>query len=298
MTQRSPLEQLARVGLDVLGRSRLLPNTPLETLAQTALQTVENLRRNILEDEEVKFFEFIAPIHRAIMANIALELSVGTAQVFALPTHSSQLVEAQLSYLGSLDFSVMGDAQRKVLLRQSSPLTLGWANPKHWTTRPHWHIGLTQDIPLDLYVKGGVGEATLDLTHLTLSNLEVEANVSSFLIKLPQHKPFFTGTVRGGAGAITLQVPADAHGKLFIRGGLGELDLIIQEGAHVRVDVLNGVGRTELVAGLDMREVSGVGILNTGVWETPNLHMANRPMSISLLDTRIGALHVRVVEAF
>jgi hypothetical protein len=65
--------------------------------------------------------------------------------------------------------------------------------------------------------------------------------------------------------------------------GLANLDLIIQEGAQVRVDVMNGLGRTELVAGLDVREVSGVGILNTAVWETPNLHMANRPMSISLL---------------
>ena len=60
---------------------------------------------------------------------------------------------------------------------------------------------------------------------------------------------------------------------------------------------MNGVGRTELVRGLDVREASGVGILNTGVWETPNLYMANRPLSISLLDTRIGSLHVRVVEA-
>lgn len=296
MTQRSPLEQLARVGLDVLGRSRLLQNAPLETLTQTALQTVENLRRNILEDEEIKFFEFIAPVHRAIMANIALELSVGTAQVSALPMQSSQLIEAQLNYLGSLDFSVMGDSQRKVLLRQSTPITLGWANPKHWTTRPHWHIGLSQDIPLDLHVKGGVGEAVLDLTYFTLSNLEVDANVSAFAIKLPQHKPFFSGTIRGGAGAITLHIPTDAHGKLFIRGGLGELDLLIQEGAHVRVDVMNGVGRTELVRGLDVREASGVGILNTAVWETPNLHMANRPLSISLLDTRIGSLHVRMVE--
>lgn len=295
MTQRSPLEQLARVGLDVLGRSRLLQNAPLEALTQTALQTVENLRRNILEDEELKFFEFIAPVHRAIMANVTVELSVGTAQISALPPQSSQLMEAQLNYLGSLDFSVMGDAQRKVLLRQSTPLTLGWANPKHWATRPHWQIGLTQSIPLDLHVKGGVGEATLDLSYLTLSNLEIDANVSSFALKLPQHKPFFSGTVRGGAGAIALHVPIDAHGKLFIRGGLGELDLIIQEGAQVRVDVMNGLGRTELVAGLDVREVSGVGILNTAVWETPNLHMANRPMSISLLDTRIGALHVRVV---
>ncbi|MGV2437562.1 MAG UNVERIFIED_CONTAM: hypothetical protein LVT10_23850 [Anaerolineae bacterium] len=40
----------------------MLQNAPLEALTQTALQTVENLRRNVLEDDELKFSEFIAPV--------------------------------------------------------------------------------------------------------------------------------------------------------------------------------------------------------------------------------------------
>ncbi|MGV2437563.1 MAG UNVERIFIED_CONTAM: hypothetical protein LVT10_23855 [Anaerolineae bacterium] len=74
---------------------------------------------------------------------------MGTAQISALPPQSSQLMAAQLNYLGSLDFSVMGDAQAKSPVTPYHPLTLGWANPKHWATRPHWQIGLTQGIPLE-----------------------------------------------------------------------------------------------------------------------------------------------------
>ena len=293
---RTPLERLVRLGWDALDAARRDDRSPLEQVTQNARNAVESVRRGILDEPTLKQAQVSLPLDNANSASVELAFSVGESSVSALDAASAgTLMSADLMYLGSLSFGVSGDAQRMAYLRQSTAITIGWANPVHWTTRPRWQVALTPRVPLDLQVQGGVGDADVNLAGLQLQSLRVDGNIGRMNITLPAAGKSFITTIRGGAGGIALNVPAGAASTVQVRGGVGGFALNIAPGAAVRMRVQGGVGQTLLTPGFQRTEATAPGLPTTGIWQTPDFDLATQQVTVEVTDAVLGNLSARVL---
>ncbi|MEM6529224.1 MAG: hypothetical protein AAF653_13080 [Chloroflexota bacterium] len=292
---RTPLERLMRMGWDALDAARRNDPLTLEQVTANTRNAIENVRRGILDEKSLKSFQFTLPLDNAVGANVEIELSVGESRIFALEHANNVLMDAMLHYLGSISYGVSGDVERMAYLRQSTPLTIGWANPVHWATRPHWDVGLAPALPLDLRVQGGVGDVELNLTGLHLRSLRLEGNIGRMNVTLPSAGPTFTTDIRGGAGPIALNVPDNATTTVKVAGGVGGFALMIALGAAVQMSVAGGVGKTLLTPGFNRTEVATPGLPNTGTWQTPDFDMHTRQVRVQVADTVVGNLSARVM---
>jgi hypothetical protein len=294
--KRTPFERLVRLGWEALDTARREPLT-LDKITQNARDAFETARKGLVEETSLKAFQFDLPTDNAATANIELELSVGEANLFALERSDTRLMAADLRYLGSLSFGVSGDVQRHAFLRQSTPITVGWVNPVNWTTRPNWEVGLSQRVPLDLRVQGGVGDADLNLSQLPLQSLRVDGNIGPINITLPPSNAPYPVNIRGGAGPIALNIPQGANANVSVRGGVGGLVVNIDSGAAAQLNIAGGVGKTVMTPGFNRMEATAPVLPNTGTWETSNFHSSNRRTVINLADGMVGNVSVRVLEA-
>jgi len=88
-----------------------------------------------------------------------------------------------------------------------------------------WDIRLVRDIPTDLSVHFGAGNAQLDLGGLNLDSVDVEMGVGDLkmdLRGLPRHD--YNVRIRGGVGQATVRLAADAGVVAEVEGGIGSID--------------------------------------------------------------------------
>lgn len=293
---RTPMERLIRLGWDALDTARKTDPPSLDKIAQNARDALETARKGIFDETQLKMFRFAVPIDNAVTADIDLDLSVGYASVSQLSDRTNTLMDADLKYLGSLSFGVSGDVQRHAYLRQSTPLTMGWVNPIHWTTRPRWDVGLTPLIPLDLRVQGGVGDANLNLTGLQVQSLRVDGNIGPINLTLPADSATYAANLRGAAGPIAVNIPAGTASTINMRGGFGGIAVNIAPEAAVQINVEGGTGHLIMKPGFMRTEAAAPGLPNTGVWQTPDFDLARRRTIIHLSDGMVGSLTVRVLR--
>ena len=126
-----------------------------------------------------------------------------------------------------------------------------------------WDIKLTDDVPLDLDIDLGVGEASIVLTGLDISDLEVDMGVGDCEVDLVgDWESSFDADITAGVGSLTVIVPSDvgvrvsgrndgigsysadgfiADGDSWVNAAWGESDVSID------IDLTRGVGDVRLV---------------------------------------------------
>jgi N-terminal domain of toast_rack, DUF2154 len=126
-----------------------------------------------------------------------------------------------------------------------------------------WDLRLNDEIPMDLLIHFGAGEARLNLGSLNLRSLEVDMGVGEINLDLrgtPRRD--YEVRIRGGVGEATVHLPANAGIYAIAQGGIGEIKVrgLRQEGRHwlndvygsaktqIRVDVRGGIGEINLFA--------------------------------------------------
>jgi hypothetical protein len=126
-----------------------------------------------------------------------------------------------------------------------------------------WDLRLANDIPTDLSVRFGAGDARLKLGALSLRSVEVEMGVGELDMDLrgaPRRD--YDVRVRGGVGEATIRLPHDVGVSAEARGGIGEVHAegLRREGAHwvndaydhaktsIHLDVQGGIGAINLIA--------------------------------------------------
>jgi hypothetical protein len=130
-------------------------------------------------------------------------------------------------------------------------------------SRYEWNLRLANDIPTDLSVRFGAGDARLKLGALSLRSVEVEMGVGQLDLDLrgtPQRD--YDVRVRGGVGEATIRLPRDVGISAEASGGIGEVHAegLRREGAHwvndaydraktsIHLDVQGGIGAINLIA--------------------------------------------------
>jgi hypothetical protein len=130
-------------------------------------------------------------------------------------------------------------------------------------TRYQWDLSLNNDVPIDLSVHFGAGEARLDLGSLSLRSVEVHMGVGKLDMDLrgnPKHN--YDVHVHGGIGEATVRLPAGVGVYAEGAGGIGEIRTqgLQREGDHwvndayqdskvrIHLDIHGGIGSIRLIA--------------------------------------------------
>lgn len=126
-----------------------------------------------------------------------------------------------------------------------------------------WDMRLNNDVPIDLHVNFGAGEAKLDLGSLSLRSVEVEMGVGEIKLDLRgQPKRDYDVHIRGGVGEATVYLPRDVGVFANASGGIGGISVrgLRKEGGHyvndeyerakvkIHLDVRGGVGSINLIS--------------------------------------------------
>jgi hypothetical protein len=126
-----------------------------------------------------------------------------------------------------------------------------------------WDLHLNDEIPTDLVLQFGAGEARLDLGSLSLRSVDVEMGVGELKLDLrgnPKHN--YDVRVRGGVGEATVYLPTNAGIEATASGGIGGIQVhgLRQQGGRwindaydsakvqVHVDISGGIGAINLFA--------------------------------------------------
>lgn len=152
-------------------------------------------------------------------------------------------------------YAVDADAQGELAVKQ-----LAAHRPAMRQGRSEWVIRLNQDLPTDLDVKFGAGEADLKLGDMMLDRLRVESGVGELKLDLSgEWKRSMQAFIKAGIGDTLLRVPHNAGVRVRSSVGLGSIkphDLTWDGEAYT-----NGLyGQTEV--NLDITVEGGMGKIN------------------------------------
>jgi hypothetical protein len=126
-----------------------------------------------------------------------------------------------------------------------------------------WDIQLSRDVPANVAVKFGAGEAELDLGGLPLRGVDVEMGVGKLDLDL-RGKPLnsYSVSIRGGIGEAVVRLPRDIGVVAEAEGGIGGIhtsglrkqgsryvnDFYMNSKVTVRLDIHGGIGSIRLLA--------------------------------------------------
>ncbi len=239
---------------------------------------------------------FSAPLDDATGADVDLHLSVGEAVIDTLKD-SQNLIEADLTYVGDIDFDVSGAEHKRVLLRQTSDSVWHWINPANWfgATEPYeWQIKLTPTLPLNLNIHGGVGQAKMDLSTLKLRDLRLHGGAGRIVASLPASETGYAARIDGGVGEVQLSIPADTSMTMDIQGGVGQITVNIPDDTALRIKAHGGIGDVSVPA--RVKRVSGGSsdfeLGKSGVWESEGFENAGQQITLNYRGG-VGQLSIR-----
>jgi hypothetical protein len=129
-------------------------------------------------------------------------------------------------------------------------------------TSPYrWDFQVAPEVPLELKISQGAGSVNLDLTQLSLSDLNASI----------------------GAGQISMLLPEGESFSVHLSGGVGQLVVIVPENVGVRINYGTALAALSVPDGY---ERSG------NVYTSPNYSSADDQVTLEL-DLAIGSLVVR-----
>ncbi len=289
---------LIAVGLDLLfGRESRLTSAILGvgTVAVIIVLMLIGPSIGLAPNLDITVDEYSVPREDATSARIDLHTSVGEVNIFAL-ADSGNLFEAEVAHVGELNFVSEGTTEKHISLSQREENFsfgldfLGRAfNPEN---ELYWRVGLSNALPIRLAVDNGLSNATLDLSDIQLTGLEMNGGVGSVELRLPAMEDSYEVSVNGGVGNTTILVPENAAVALDIDGGVGEVRIDVPDDAGVRVAGESGVGGINVPAYFNRIEGDDSDFVGAdGVWETEGYASAERKITITY-NGGVGSLNI------
>ncbi len=236
---------------------------------------------------EVQEQQYSEPLGAATSAQVNLDLSVGRTTIQPL-TAPDTLVTADLRYVGTVDFRVDGTTQKYVTLsaRDNSVQFFDFLGISLFNgvenDQLRWTIGLTTGIPLDLRLSGGVGESTVDLRDLQLTNLSYNNGVGDGTVSLPGSGSYSVD-LNGGVGNTSVIFAPGAAVTVKVNAGVGNMLLDVPDNAAVRLESRSGLGNVSVPGSFNRLSGSdNNGLDHSGTWETESYASAGDNARITI----------------
>ncbi|QPC84525.1 hypothetical protein G4Y79_09160 [Phototrophicus methaneseepsis] len=264
-------------------------------------ESFKNMLGSLAGDQEVQHDTFVEAIDGAAHAEVEIGFSIGKGFIRALAPTSGNLLDADVYYIGEMEFTVEGDASKYVRLAQQtskSPLTpirqgfRAMADSKKLT----WQVGLTPNIPLDLSIDGGIGPVEADLSGLTLNDLDVDSGVGTMNVTLPIQTAALHAEIDSGVGQLTVNVPEGAHGELDIKGGVGEVVIYVSRNTALMLTAKSGLGSIDVASGIHRITGGREFIEDSGEWRTEGYELAGNRLRIKY-DGGVGSFQIAYHES-
>jgi hypothetical protein len=130
-------------------------------------------------------------------------------------------------------------------------------------TKYEWDVRLNREVPLDVKVHFGAGNADLNLGGLTLRSVEVDMGVGRLQMDLRGNpKRNYEVRIQGGVGEAIIRLPAGVGVDAEAEGGIGSIsapgmrregrrylnDAFERAKVRVHLDVRGGVGSIRLIS--------------------------------------------------
>ena len=159
-------------------------------------------------------------------AKVSIEFRYGELQVTEL-TDSSNLMEGECvyyddAYLCEQSYRVSND-EGYLILRSKSNQSFGTS----WDLGrgSQWMVELNTSVPLMLDVSMGAGEATLDLSRLWITDLDLDGGKGRVEVVFPEDAGRTTADIEVGIGDVTLSIPEGVAARIEIDSGLGSVEV-------------------------------------------------------------------------
>lgn len=165
------------------------------------------------------------PLADASRADVTINFGVGTATLYSLPAGSPNLIEGTVDNAPGrhveTDFHVTGDTAVLNINERGQTGFFPFFGPQ---VESRWDLGLSSQVPLSLRLSTGVGQATLDLQGLKLTDLQLDTGVGQTLLTLPGQGRFNVD-LRGGVGNTVVTVPRGLAVHIRASQGLGNVSV-------------------------------------------------------------------------
>ncbi|HEX9124631.1 MAG TPA: DUF5668 domain-containing protein [Actinomycetota bacterium] len=87
-----------------------------------------------------------------------------------------------------------------------------------------WSVGLSRIVPLELEMRAGANQASLDLSDLEVRELRVHTGASETRIRIPA-KGWCRARVEAGAASVKIEIPPRTAARVVVRGGLSGVEV-------------------------------------------------------------------------
>ena len=210
------------------------------------------------EEREVRTETQTVPAGEARSARISLRMGAGEIR---LEGGAANLMEAEFRYNREslrprVDYRVFGGLGELEIRPGRRTAFFG-------NIRNEWDLRLGGGIPVELNLKLGAGESTLDCGRLDLERLTVDMGVGEMHLDLrgPRSKSFDV-SIEGGIGSASVRLPGEVGVRVRVDGGLGSVSargLVKRDGGYVNdaygksavtidIRIKAGIGSVDLVA--------------------------------------------------
>jgi hypothetical protein len=163
----------------------------------------------------------VVPLDGAPDASIRIRFGAG--ELAAVRAAPGNLVDGR--FVGGV--VLRRDGSRTLELSQDTSFGIPWLD-----RRSDWTVGLSGEVPLDLRIETGAARARLDLSDLTVRNLELQTGASETRIRLPRAAGATSVRAETGAASLVIEVPAGVGARISSRMALGSTD--VDEGRFPR----------------------------------------------------------------
>lgn len=159
---------------------------------------------------------------------VVSEISMGAGEL-TLHGGAQALMEAEFTYnvavwRPEVDYSVDDTGDQNVgRLFISQPAEVEF-DSNLTNFRYQWEVHFNNDVPLDLRVELGAGNANVDASELDLTALDIVAGAGNITVDLSgERQRDLAASIRGGVGNLTVLLPSEAGVKVDVSGGLGQV---------------------------------------------------------------------------
>lgn len=116
-----------------------------------------------------------------------------------------------------------GDTVELVIRQKGRKLTLDSNDPESGT----WKLGLTEQLPVALTVTANTGPLQADLSHLTLSSLEMHTDGAESEITLPRQGRY-EAVIKANTGNKVIRIPAGMAARITVKRPAGLPPMVVE----------------------------------------------------------------------
>jgi hypothetical protein len=239
-------------------------------------------------DVKVNIQRFSAPIGEATSANVVIAFSDSPVTITS-QTESVDLIDADLTYVGAINFRVTGTVHKIVRLARNEADFLLFS-PLYWDPSLDWKVALTPRIPLNLTLDGGSGESRLDLSALQVTSLKASMGSGASAFTAPAGGPATDMQVTGGSGSMDWSIPSGAALVMHLNGGSGSINIRLPASPMVMLEIREKeTGQVSFPTGwLQAPTLKD----DQAVWETPGYSASGRGIHIVIDEIGSGSIHI------